>query len=113
MSYGLAVHPDRKFVCRRCGRCCHGDGRVWLLPPDVDVLAAALGLTVMDFTDRYTRLDASRRGLILRDAPDGACIFLDADNVCAVQDAKPLQCRKYPLAWQNSDTAAACPGLTG
>ncbi|MDD5705863.1 MAG: YkgJ family cysteine cluster protein, partial [Kiritimatiellae bacterium] len=60
---------------------------------EAERLASLLGLAAYDFTARYTRLLASRRGLSLNERPDGACVFLQADNTCLVHAAKPRQCR--------------------
>mgnify|MGYP002214429469 CR=1 FL=1 len=66
---------------------------------DIAALAAFLGLDVGVFVDRYTRLASNRAQLSLRDQADGSCIFLDGD-ACGVYEARPLQCRSFPAAWQ-------------
>lgn len=78
-------------------------------------LAGLLGIAVTDFTGRYTRLTADRRGLSLVERPDGSCVFLEADNACRVQAAKPRQCRAFPLAWAFEgyrDICAAAAAMT-
>ena len=99
------------FECLRCGGCCRGNGRVRLRSADIDALSALLGLSAKDFTARYAELDACRQGLILIDGLEGACVFLDADGSCRVHASKPLQCRRFPLRWQNPDSVRTCPGL--
>ncbi len=68
-------------------------------------------LTVAAFTQRYTRLDPSRKGLILVDGPGGDCIFLKSDGKCAVHDVKPQQCRAFPMRWRNPNSSQTCPAV--
>ena len=65
---------------------------------EAEAIARFLCLTIHDFTAAYTRLRANRSGLILAEAADGACIFLQ-DNLCRIQSVKPRQCRDYPETW--------------
>jgi Fe-S-cluster containining protein len=87
------------FVCRRCGNCCRPTGYVRLEPDEVEAIAAFLGLPIPAFTEAYTRLTADRRQLSLKERQDGSCIFLQSDNTCLINDAKPRQCRTFPLGW--------------
>jgi len=61
-------------------------------------MATHLDLTESGFIQQFTQLSRDRRGLVLRDQPGGACIFLDGNN-CQVQPAKPQQCRDFPNLW--------------
>ena len=81
------------------------------MPGEESALADCLGLDVLVFTERYAALVQDRRGLVLRDSPDGACILLDAEGRCTVHAAKPRQCREFPFSWQNADSATVCPAL--
>lgn len=101
----------RPFVCRQCGNCCRVPGHVRLLADEPDALAAALGLSVETFLETRTLLAPDRRALILTNHPDGSCVLLDQQGRCRVHAVKPLQCRTFPFAWVNSDSAAVCPGL--
>lgn len=98
------------FVCQRCGNCCRAPGYVHLLPGEGEVIAALLGISERNFFDRYTRLTADRRGLSLTEASDGSCIFLQPDNLCRIDAAKPAQCRDYPALWNSELLDAACAG---
>lgn len=72
-------------------------------------MAELLGLTVEEFTARYTRLREDRQGLSLLDAPDGACIFLEGTPpACRIQAAKPRQCREFPISWKYADLEQVC-----
>lgn len=95
-------------VCRRCGACCRVEGYVRLRAKDVEAIAAHLGLSVDAFTCRYTRLTDDRRGLSLTEKPDGSCIFLESDNTCRIQAAKPDQCRSFPMEWRFDGYETIC-----
>jgi Fe-S-cluster containining protein len=90
----MAIH----WQCVRCTECCRWPGRVELAESEIDALAAFLGVAPREFIERYTQLRSDRRGLALRDAADGACVFLDGRD-CRVQPAKPRQCREFPNGW--------------
>jgi hypothetical protein len=87
------------FVCQRCGACCRWPGTVRVTADECDAIAAALGLPVAEFLARCTRLAPDRASLVLGEAEDGACLFLTPDRSCAIQAAKPRQCRAFPLDW--------------
>ena len=99
------------FECRRCGTCCSWPGRVRITSEEADAIAAELGLTVAEFTERYTRLSPTRRGLELTDQDDGACIFLTEDKLCRIHNAKPQQCREFPWHWDYPRSEELCEGL--
>lgn len=96
-----------EFHCRQCGACCRWPGSVLLTDADVAAAAIALNLAESDFIETYARLARNRAGLTLREAPDGACIFLNAENRCVIYDARPRQCRDFPHRWR----VEGCPGL--
>ena len=100
------------FACRGCGACCRiPDGIVRVSPEEIARIAVSLGCTDDEFIDRWTDLSPDRRGLVLKSAPDGACIFLTPGNRCRIHPVKPGKCRTFPLAWRNPDSAAVCPVL--
>lgn len=86
------------YTCQRCTACCRWPGQVKLTDADIAQLAEFKGLSEFDFIQAYTRLRVDRRGLALQEKPNGECIFLDG-NDCAVQAAKPRQCRDFPNRW--------------
>jgi Fe-S-cluster containining protein len=108
-----------------CGNCCTGpEGFVLVNTPEVDALAARLGLSREDFVARYTKLVPE--GLSLRDVPTTHgfdCVFLDRTTVpgkavCGVYEDRPRQCRTWPFwtsvlrteaHWRN--TKRTCPGI--
>jgi Fe-S-cluster containining protein len=85
--------------CVRCGNCCRWRGYVRLKDGEAEAIAAHLGLAVEVFLDRFTRLTDDRRGLSLIEKSDGSCIFLEGENDCRVQPAKPAQCAGFPNEW--------------
>lgn len=90
----MAIH----YECVRCTECCRWPGSVELSDAEISRLAEFVELDERVFVARYTRLRADRRGLVLEEAPDGACVFLDGRD-CRVQPVKPRQCRDFPNRW--------------
>ncbi len=95
------------FVCQRCGACCRWPGSVLLEAADVAAAAAALEMAPGEFIDKHADLARNRAQLTLKEKPDGACEFLDADGRCRIYAARPKQCRDFPHGWQ----VDGCPGL--
>lgn len=87
--------------CHRCAACCRWPGEVCLDAAEISKLAVFLEMSEPDFIGQHTRLRRDRRGLALKEHPDGSCIFLEG-NACAVQSAKPQQCKEFPNRWVNS-----------
>lgn len=81
-----------------------------LTDDDVQAIASYLGLEEVHFINTFCRLQRNRRGLSLIDAEDGACIMLQPDNTCRIQQVKPLQCRDFPLRWNFPGWEKRCPG---
>lgn len=107
----MAADIASTFKCRQCGACCRTPGLVHLLDGEASALAAHLSQDVLAFTEKFTVLASDRRGLVLKDKPDGSCVLLDAHGRCLVHDVKPRQCRDFPFSWRNADSATLCPGL--
>jgi Fe-S-cluster containining protein len=106
-----------KFVCRRCGACCKGEGIVRLEPEEVCRMADEFEMTPEDFAAKYTIL-AEWDGRILIDKYVGEerwCVFLHRDrnglHSCRVQGAKPSQCVGFPYKWRSSGAFQWCEGL--
>lgn len=94
-------------LCTRCGNCCRWPGFVRILPEELETIARFLDLTPVSFVDRFTRLHPSRTGLILTEAGDGACVFLEG-NTCRIQPVKPRQCRDFPTVWRREELTSPC-----
>lgn len=100
-----------RHECRRCGACCRWPGPVRLDIDEIDVLAAAVGMTSDQLTADYTRLTTDRRGLTLIEQVDGSCVFLLESGECRVHAVKPRQCRDFPLKWYFPGVEKCCPGI--
>lgn len=101
-----------EFVCQQCGACCRiPDGICRVNDAEIARIAAFLGLREDVFIARETELAPDRRSLMLRNTPDGACVWLDADNRCTIHPVKPDKCRTFPHAWTNADSDKVCLGL--
>lgn len=87
--------------CQRCTACCRWPGEVRLEDAEIAKLARCKGLSEAAFIEQHTRLRHDRRGLALKEKADGSCTFLE-DGSCAVQPAKPQQCKDFPSRWVNS-----------
>jgi len=100
------------FHCRCCGACCRiPDGIVRLSENEIARISAFLGFSEADFIERETDLAPDRRGLILKNTPEGACAYLTADNLCRINPVKPDKCRTFPFEWTNADSTDVCPEL--
>lgn len=81
-----------------------------LTEADITAIAAHLGMEESEFINSLCRLQRNRKGLSLIDAEDGACIMLQADNTCRIQEVKPRQCRDFPHKWNFPGWEQRCPG---
>lgn len=100
------------FKCRCCGACCRiPDGIVRVSEEEIRRIAAFLGMNEQAFIDTETELAPDRRGLILKNTPDGACVYLTDNNLCRINSVKPEKCRTFPFSWTNVDSAQICPEL--
>jgi Fe-S-cluster containining protein len=91
------VHPGatRKIAldCLSCGACCYSN-RVVLDQDDVERFRKG-------GRAQFTRMPYARRSrgeLVLRLAPDDACLHLGAGNRCGVYALRPEMCRVFPVA---------------
>ncbi len=100
------------FKCQCCGRCCRiPDGIVRVSDDEIARVAKFLGMTEEAFIANETELAPDRRGLILKNTPDGVCAYLTPDNLCWINPVKPDKCRTFPFEWTNADSTSVCPEL--
>ena len=59
----------------------------------------------------YPRSGLGCKGLVLKSRADGACVYLDENNLCRLNPVKPDKCRSFPFEWTNPDSNAICPEL--
>lgn len=106
-----------RFKCTGCGQCCTGaPGYVWVSEDEIVEMAAALNLSIENFSMRYVRKVGDRFSLI-EDARNYDCIFL-RNKKCTIYAARPKQCRTFPWWPQNlrskeewENAAAFCEGI--
>lgn len=100
------------FQCHRCGNCCRGDGFVDMTADDLARAAALLGRSPEDFLAEFCAVQPDGRvHLIHQGDALQSCVFLSADNLCRVHDAKPTQCQGFPMKWRPTDALEICAGL--
>ena len=103
---------QREFKCRMCGACCRiKDGIVRVSDAEILRIAAYLGTEEAEFIANETELAPDRKGLVLKSRADGACVYLDENNLCRLNPVKPDKCRSFPFEWTNPDSNAVCPEL--
>ena len=79
------------FKCQVCSACCQNKA-IRIAPYEALRLARNLKITTTEVYRAYT----DEGGIILRNKPDGSCIFLDSRG-CGVHPDRPLVCRLFPL----------------
>ena len=146
-SYSHKIQLAKKFengvyfTCEMCGSCCRGfkDGEVYLYEDDIKRLAKHLKikstLGLKQFAKKYLKVvDDSffwkepgaelGKTYIYKSlgfkftGDDEHCHFLK-ENQCTVHEARPFQCRAFPIGWNmliNSvinfkDYSKKCPAL--
>lgn len=50
-----ALIADKRFFCTQCGKCCTGDGEVWIADEEAGRIAGHLGLPLQRFYQQYTQ----------------------------------------------------------
>ncbi len=105
------MQPQVFYQCQRCGNCCRWPGSVRLTPEDIEAMAKYLRMGEAEFIGEFTDLHPNRQGLVLKNQPDGACVFLEGKNVCRIQDAKPFQCQGFPNRWNFPGWRDVCEAI--
>lgn len=88
-----------RFECTRCGRCCTGEGYVWVSQARVREIAEFLGMPPEDFGRRYLRRVGGRLSLVEKQSSD--CVFWERQRGCLIYPVRPTQCRTFPF-WPES-----------
>lgn len=98
-----------RFECTRCGRCCTGEGYVWLSERRIREIAEFLDATVAEFSHRYVRRVDNRLSLVEKEHAD--CVFWERDKGCAIYPVRPVQCRTFPFWTEHLESAEAWTNL--
>jgi len=98
----------QEFECKKCGRCCIGDGVVVLKDDDIDRISAYLNIDKETFLKEYAI--AVGNDYWLKDKENKECIFLK-NNLCTINPIKPFQCQKFPSKWHSPNTFGLCEGF--
>tara|TARA_R110002096_G_scaffold33146_26_gene95940 strand:+ start:1756 stop:2091 length:336 start_codon:yes stop_codon:yes gene_type:complete len=98
------------YRCQRCTNCCQWPGEVPLSEREVQSIAEHLNVPLYDFVEEYTKLRLNRRGLTLKEKPNGECVFLDGID-CSIQKVKPDQCAGFPNQWNFRGWKEKCEAI--
>ncbi|EFJ40494.1 hypothetical protein VOLCADRAFT_99692 [Volvox carteri f. nagariensis] len=93
-----ALVAGRRFHCTMCGKCCTGEGEIWMSPEEALRIARHLNMSLQRFLDTHTKQYSKYKGWRMLKTAEGssACIFLGSDNKCSVHSVRPSQCSTYP-----------------
>ncbi|MAG08514.1 hypothetical protein CMO89_03505 [Candidatus Woesearchaeota archaeon] len=86
-----------KTDCKKCTHCCHFGGG-FLLDDDLEKVSKFLGISKEEFKNKYAQEFEKFNTTLLRLKPESSekvhssCVFLDKEEKCMLQDAKPLHC---------------------
>lgn len=123
----LRLEPARNFSCTQCGDCCRG----WGVPIDPDSYRRFTEVDWKPFGPRSPsekpcqEVENKKTGRKTHslNTKDGACYFLEANNLCLMHRVKSfafkdLTCRKYPFDFLETpdgvlvSTSYACEAIT-
>jgi len=105
----MTKFDPEKFICKKCGECCRGEGFVKVTEDEIRKMADYLGESPEEFKKNWIK-SSLFEGYWLKEKPNRDCIFLE-NNMCKVHPVKPEQCRNFPFSWNNSDSIITCPAL--
>ena len=100
-SMKIGLDETFKFQCTMCGNCCINREDILLSPKDIYNMAKELGLTTVDFFEKYCEgfVGVDSRVPLVRLRPKGSdrrCPLLKKAK-CRVHRAKPTVCAMFPI----------------
>jgi len=103
------------FECKRCNKCCTGEGGIFFKKKEIPIAASLLKLSPKKFIALYC--EQQKTSFVVRCNKTGHCILLGAHG-CIVHTAKPNVCRRWPFlkillkdAGAFEEAKLVCPGL--
>jgi len=78
---------------------------------DIEKFSEFLKISPEKATEIYTDIHPSRQWLVLKNRPNGECIFLEGLNTCRIQDVKPIQCQGFPNKWNFPGWREVCEAV--
>ncbi len=114
-THQLHDNVFKKTDCLLCANCCKTTGPLFT-QRDIKVISKHLKLSELQFIQKYLRIDEDN-DYVLQQVP---CVFLGADNYCAIYDYRPQACREYPHTNQRKihtilnetlNNTAVCPAV--
>ena len=91
LLFNLEMDSPFSFKCQVCSACCYNKA-IRVSPYEALRLSRNLGLT----TTEFYRICTEEEKAVLRNRPDGSCLFLGPGG-CSVYPDRPLVCRLFPL----------------
>ncbi|MEI0798173.1 YkgJ family cysteine cluster protein [Brachyspira intermedia] len=107
------------FSCTGCGICCKERGYVFFNDDDIKRASKFLEISPLIFINKYLEYEEGY-GYYIKVTDDKACTFLDENNRCTINSAKPNQCATFPYWKEYMDKNGnlisgkfkrACPGV--
>ncbi|AEM23223.1 hypothetical protein Bint_2624 [Brachyspira intermedia PWS/A] len=107
------------FSCTGCGICCKEKGYVFFNDDDIKRASKLLEISPLVFINKYLEYEEGY-GYYIKVTDDKACTFLDENNRCTINSAKPNQCGTFPYWKEYMDKNGnlisgkfkrACPGV--
>ncbi|WP_242132796.1 YkgJ family cysteine cluster protein [Aestuariivivens marinum] len=94
LDYIMQELHDEEFQqtdCLQCANCCKTTGPLFT-DKDIERIAKFFKQKPQQFIEHYLRIDEDN-DYVLQRVP---CVFLGADNYCAIYDVRPKACREFP-----------------
>lgn len=98
-----ALHIAASFTCHSCGRCCRNSWDILVEPAARSAIAGSAAAQKAERSGYQPLVVHSEQTVATGRRKDGACVFLDAQQLCSLHaelgsQSKPLACRLYPYS---------------